>query len=94
MYWCVAVSIFPNFLRHMCPLSMVFRSDVRNGSASGSVTLLCLVTSVSSTEAETEGTEDFLFLSSPFLLPLSFRQLRRRENRTQCRRKQKEKFDP
>ena len=46
---------------------------------------------ISSTEAETEGTEDFLFLLSPFLLPLSFRCLRRREKRTRRRRKQKEK---
>ena len=35
--------------------------------------------------------EDFLFLPSPFLLLLSFRHLRRRENRTQRRRKRKEK---
>ena len=46
---------------------------------------------ISSTEAETEGTEDFLFLPSPFLLPLSFHRLYRRENRTQRRRKQKGK---
>ena len=45
---------------------------------------------ISSTEAETEGTEDFLFLLSPFLLPLSFRRLCRRENGTQRRWKQKE----
>ena len=35
--------------------------------------------------------EGFLFLPSPFLLPLSFRRLGRRENRTQRRRTQKEK---
>ena len=46
---------------------------------------------ISSTEAETEGTEDSLFLPSPFLLSLSLRCLRRGENRTQRRRKQKEK---
>ena len=50
-----------------------------------------MVTNVSSTEAETERTEDFLFLLSPSRLPLSFCHLRRRENRTQRRRKQKEK---
>ena len=35
--------------------------------------------------------EAFFLFPSPFLLPLSFRHLRRRENRTQCRWKLKEK---
>ena len=62
-----------------------------NGSGSG--TLLCqrFVTSVSSTEAKTELTEDFPFLRSPLLLSLGFLHLRRRGNGTQRRRKQKEK---
>ena len=38
--------------------------------------------SLNLTEAETEGTEDFLFLLSPFLFLLSFLHLRRHENRT------------
>ena len=62
-----------------------------NGSGIGTLPCQRFVTSVSSTEAKTEGTEDFLFLRSLLLLRLGFLNLRRRENRTQRRRKQKEK---